>query len=158
VKQFGQRMVADHSKANDEPKAAAIQSKITLPGDISKSDQAAYERLSKLSGAEFDKAYAAAMVKDHETDLGRFQKEIAAALIRPAKSLRPKCFPRFNHIFSKLFSRLVCDALNSKDGPFTSLRAEPVGGLGGYPCHGDRLGPQIETTVARCAAPWFPSE
>jgi putative membrane protein len=34
-----------------------------------------YERLSKLSGADFDRAYARAMVKDHEKDIAAFQKE-----------------------------------------------------------------------------------
>jgi putative membrane protein len=75
VKQFGQWMVTDHSKAGDELKSLAIQSKITLPADVSKSDAEAFGKLSKLSGAEFDKAYANEMVKDHEKDVAEFQKE-----------------------------------------------------------------------------------
>ena len=75
VKQFGQWMVTDHSKAGDELKSLAIQSKITLPADVSKSDAETFGKLSKLSGAEFDKAYANEMVKDHEKDVAEFQKE-----------------------------------------------------------------------------------
>lgn len=56
VKQFGQRMVTDQSKAGDELKSLAIQSKITLPADVSKSEAETFGKLSKLSGAEFDKA------------------------------------------------------------------------------------------------------
>ena len=57
VKQFGQRMVAEHSKAGDELKSIAMISKITLPADVSKFDAETYAKLSKLSGAEFDRAY-----------------------------------------------------------------------------------------------------
>jgi putative membrane protein len=56
-------------------KSLAIQSKITLPADVSKSDAETFGKLSKLSGAEFDKAYANEMVKDHEKDVAEFQKE-----------------------------------------------------------------------------------
>jgi putative membrane protein len=49
VKQFGQRMV-NHSKAGDELKSLAIQSKITLQADVSKSEAETYAKLSKLSG------------------------------------------------------------------------------------------------------------
>jgi putative membrane protein len=75
VTQFGQKMVADHSKAGDELKSVAQQKMITLPGDIAPKDHALMTRLSGLSGAEFDKAYMSAMVKDHETDIADFQKE-----------------------------------------------------------------------------------
>jgi putative membrane protein len=50
AKQFGQRMVTDHFKAGDELKSIAIQSKITLPADVSKSDAETYAKVSKLSG------------------------------------------------------------------------------------------------------------
>jgi putative membrane protein len=75
VKDFGQRMVTDHSKANDELKKIAMRSNIALPDAMTTSDQALYDRLSKLSGAEFDRAYAHAMVKDHEDDVTAFQRE-----------------------------------------------------------------------------------
>ena len=81
VKQFGQRMVTDHSKAGDELKSTAIQSKITLPADVSKFDAETYAKLSKLSGAEFDKAHANEMAKDHEKDVAEFQKEAMSGKI-----------------------------------------------------------------------------
>ena len=51
-------------------KSLAIQSKITLPADVSKSDAETFGKLSKLSGAQFDKAYANEMVKDRERRSG----------------------------------------------------------------------------------------
>jgi len=75
VKAFGTRMVAEHTKAGDELKEAAKEENIGLPTDLTAKDQATYERLSKLSGAEFDQAYAQDMVKDHQQDLRDFQRE-----------------------------------------------------------------------------------
>jgi putative membrane protein len=75
VKNFGRRMVRDHSKANDELKDATTKDNIPLPNEMDKSDQATYDRLSKLSGDAFDREYARDMVKDHSKDISEFQKE-----------------------------------------------------------------------------------
>jgi putative membrane protein len=75
VKKFGQRMVADHSKANDELKALAQKKNITLPSDIDPQDKALRDRLIKLSGPAFDQAYMKAMVSDHVKDINEFRIE-----------------------------------------------------------------------------------
>ncbi|MFN7995883.1 MAG: DUF4142 domain-containing protein [Bryobacteraceae bacterium] len=75
VKQFGQRMVDDHSKANDQLKEVAGKDKLSLPTGIDAKDQALKNRLEKLSGKQFDEAYMNAMVRDHRTDVSEFQKE-----------------------------------------------------------------------------------
>jgi putative membrane protein len=75
VKQFGQRMVNDHSKANDQLKRIAADEGVRLPAKLSAKDQATKNRLSKLSGDAFDKAYMADMVKDHKTDVAAFRNE-----------------------------------------------------------------------------------
>jgi len=75
VKQFGQRMVDDHSKANDELKQWAATAGVTLPTALDAKRQAAVARMSGLSGAAFDKAYAQQMVKDHTKAVQLFQRE-----------------------------------------------------------------------------------
>jgi putative membrane protein len=75
VKSFGQRMVQDHSKANDQLMAAASQANIKLPANPLPMDQAAVDRLSKLQGAAFDRAYSQQMVKDHEKTIALFRRE-----------------------------------------------------------------------------------
>jgi putative membrane protein len=75
VKDFGKRMVTDHSNAQDQLKTAAAKDNITLPTTLSAKDQATYDQLSKLSGTQFDKAYAQDMVKDHTMDISQFQHE-----------------------------------------------------------------------------------
>lgn len=79
VKQFGDRMVTDHSKANDELKQWAQQKNVTLPTELDAKHKATHERLAKLSGAAFDKAYMADMVADHVQDVAAFKKESTAA-------------------------------------------------------------------------------
>lgn len=75
VKSFGQRMVDDHSKANDQLKSIAEKQNMTLPTTMNAKDQALYTKLQNMSGTDFDKTYVKAMVKDHEEDIKEFKKE-----------------------------------------------------------------------------------
>ncbi|HEX4773600.1 MAG TPA: DUF4142 domain-containing protein [Bryobacteraceae bacterium] len=75
VKQFAQKMVDDHSKANDQLKQVASKANITIPDTLDSKHQSKMEKLSKLSGEEFDKAYVKDQLKDHETDVKEFQNE-----------------------------------------------------------------------------------
>jgi putative membrane protein len=78
VKDFGKHMVDDHGKANDKLAAVAKDLKITLPSALDQKHKDTVDRLSKLSGDQFDREYMAEMVKDHQEDAGKFQKEIAS--------------------------------------------------------------------------------
>jgi putative membrane protein len=75
VKEFGHRMVADHTKAGDELKTLATSKQIMLPTSVSARSKAAKDRLSKLSGPSFDRAYMAEMVKGHLSVSMDFRKE-----------------------------------------------------------------------------------
>jgi len=74
VKDFGNEMVKDHSKSNDNLKEVAAKMNVTLPSEISAKHHAAVEKMSGLSGGDFDEAYVAAMVTDHEKDIAKFEK------------------------------------------------------------------------------------
>lgn len=93
VKSFGKRMVDDHSKAGDKLKDVASKENIMLPTDISAKDQATFDRLSKLSGAAFDRAYAKDMVKDHQTDIAAFQKEANGGKVDSLKVFASETLP-----------------------------------------------------------------
>jgi putative membrane protein len=75
VKQLAERMVKDHSKANEELKMVAAKKNITLPAKLSDKRQKDFDELTKLKGADFDKKYAKAMVSDHKDAIDLFQKE-----------------------------------------------------------------------------------
>jgi len=76
VKQFGQKMVTDHTQMGENMKHVAQQVGASQPSVMSAADIALETKLKVLSGSDFDKAYIQAMVKDHEDDLGLFNKEI----------------------------------------------------------------------------------
>jgi putative membrane protein len=73
VKEFGEMMVMDHSKANEELKALAKAKNVTLPDSLNADSKKMWEDLSKKSGADFDKAYVNMMVDDHKKDVGKFE-------------------------------------------------------------------------------------
>ncbi|MGV3502332.1 MAG: DUF4142 domain-containing protein [Adhaeribacter sp.] len=73
VKAFGQRMVDDHGKANEELKTLATAKNITLPSAPGEDHQKHITDLTALKGAEFDKKYIDMMVKDHEEDVKHFE-------------------------------------------------------------------------------------
>lgn len=75
VKNFGNRMVGDHGKSNDELKSLAQNKGLALPSDTDQEHKDAAQKLSSASGAAFDKAYIAQMVKDHEKAVADFTKE-----------------------------------------------------------------------------------
>lgn len=78
VKQFGQRMVQDHQKLNEQMQPIASQMGITPPSDLPAKEKAMQKKLEGLNGAEFDKAYMSMMVKDHKKDMAAFQKEASS--------------------------------------------------------------------------------
>jgi putative membrane protein len=93
VKAFGQRMVTDHSKANEELQQLATAKGVALPTELAGEEQATMTRLSSLSGAEFDKAYMKDMVEDHEKDVAEFDKASTTASDSDLKAWAAKTLP-----------------------------------------------------------------
>jgi len=93
VKQFAERMVKDHSQANDQLKQIAMEKGVTLPSSPSKKTEATKDKLSKLNGAAFDRAYMAGMVKDHRTDIAQFKKESTAGQDPDVKQFASQTLP-----------------------------------------------------------------
>jgi putative membrane protein len=93
VKQFGQQMVEDHTKANEELKTIAAGKGITLPSKIDPPSQATQKHLSMMTGAAFDRAYMEDMVKDHQKDVAEFQKEADSGTDPDLKAFAAKTLP-----------------------------------------------------------------
>jgi putative membrane protein len=77
VKRAAARIGADHVKANQTLQLLAAQKGWQLPSTPGAEAQATHDRLEKLSGAEFDRAYIDAMVRDHQADIKAFEREAA---------------------------------------------------------------------------------
>ena len=93
VKSFAAKLEKDHSHANDELKEVASKKNITLPASPSKNHQALHDKLSKLSGAEFDKAYVAAMLEDHQKDVREFSRVASGNGDADVKAFAAKTLP-----------------------------------------------------------------
>lgn len=93
VKDFGQKMVDDHGKANDELKDLAGKKGVTLPSGLDAKDQSTLDRLSKMSGAGFDKAYMKDMVTDHRKDIAEFEREANSGKDPDVKDWASKTLP-----------------------------------------------------------------
>jgi len=96
VKAYGQMLVTDHSAANDELATLARNKSVTVPSDVSAAQKATKDRLDKLTGAAFDKAYMAQMVKDHETDIKEFERAANSA-DADVKAFASKTLPTLRH-------------------------------------------------------------
>jgi putative membrane protein len=80
VKQFGQKMVQDHTQLGDQVmKPVAKQLGVKEPKELSKKDKQLVASLEGLSGPQFDQEYIKAMVKDHKQDLKDFTNEAQMA-------------------------------------------------------------------------------
>ncbi len=93
VKSFGQMMVDDHTKANDELKSLASSKGVTVPSDLDAKDKAEVSRLEKLSGEQFDRAYMQAMTRDHKKDIAEFKRESTSGKDTELKDWAGKTLP-----------------------------------------------------------------
>lgn len=113
VKSFGERMVNDHKAAGDKLKQLAEQKGVTLedglPKDVEKDELA----LGKKKGKDFDKAYMAMMVKDHEADVKDFQKEADKGQDPDVKAFASSTLPTLQ------------DHLNQAKGNKSDVKKEP---------------------------------
>jgi len=74
VRSFAERMVADHGRANAELAALARRKGLDVPTALEPSQQAMRDRLSGLSGPDFDRAYMSEIVRDHTEDIALFER------------------------------------------------------------------------------------
>jgi len=93
VKKFGQKMVDDHSKANDELKAAAKKANLDVPSKLDDEHQKHVDKFKAMKGDEFDKAYIHHMVEDHEKDVAEFTKASKEAKDAGIKEFATKTLP-----------------------------------------------------------------
>ncbi len=93
VKQFAERMVNDHTQANQELQQIAQQENLTLPTTPDSKDQAEQKRLSGMKGSAFDSAYTKFEVRDHRQDIAEFQREATSGQDPALKAFAQKTLP-----------------------------------------------------------------
>ncbi|MDQ3712042.1 MAG: DUF4142 domain-containing protein [Acidobacteriota bacterium] len=94
VKKFANQMIQDHTNANAELKQLAGKKNVTLPTELDAEHKAIKDRLSGLSGADFDKEYVNAMVTDHEKTVNLFKTQADGGTDADAKAFAAKTLPK----------------------------------------------------------------
>jgi putative membrane protein len=93
VKKFGQQMVDEHEKANDELKTIAKNKNIALPETMDAAHKAVHDRLARLSGAAFDRSYMREMVAGHRKVAAEFRTESSSGKDNDVKAYAAKMLP-----------------------------------------------------------------
>ena len=110
VKKFGQMMVDDHSKAEQDLEGVASKNSWTVPKDVSAQQKAEQRRLEKLSGSAFDRAYVRMMIKDHTTDVAEFKNEAASTSANPdLKDFATRTYPTLDNHLTRI--KAIHDAM-----------------------------------------------
>jgi putative membrane protein len=93
VQQFGQRMVQDHGKANEQLMQIAQEKGIELPKEMPAEAQQLHDELQQKSGAEFDQSYMDDMVSDHQKDVDEFKQYVETGQDPDLKSFAEQTLP-----------------------------------------------------------------
>jgi putative membrane protein len=75
VKDFGKMLEQDHGEHSQKVQSKAQQLGVTPPQEPNTTQKSMYDRLSKLSGGQFDNQFVKAMVTDHKKDIAKYEKE-----------------------------------------------------------------------------------
>jgi putative membrane protein len=135
VKAFGQALVTDHTKANEELSQIASQLQVTAPTQLDKKHQELQKKLSNLQGAAFDREFIKAMIDGHEKDVRELKKKAGKQMASNTPSDRP-----------------VPDATTGSSDPERTGKATETAGTSGT--HDDR---NADQAVAAWAAKTLPT-
>ena len=75
VKDFGKMLEQDHGEHSQKVQSKAQELGVTPPQEPNTTQKSMYDRLSKLSGGQFDDQFVKAMVADHKKDIAKYDKE-----------------------------------------------------------------------------------
>jgi len=75
VKSFAQKLVEDHTKANNDLAQLGASKGVTLPSEVAGKMKEAKERLMKVTGKNFDQAFVKQMIDDHTDLIKKFEDQ-----------------------------------------------------------------------------------
>lgn len=126
VKDFGDQMVRDHGQLNDTLRQFADSVGVTLPTDVSAKQKADEKQLQKVGGARFDDAYMDLMVKEHQTDLAKYRKELTRAKNTQLKDLIQQAIPTLTqHLEHAQTVHKAVEGAKGGKAHETSMKATP---------------------------------
>jgi putative membrane protein len=118
VKNFASRMVSDHQQALNDLKGVAEKEKVAFPTTADPKSHALKDRLEKLSGPAFDRAYIDAMVKDHRADIAEFKAQSQKATDPDVKQYAINMLPTLeDHLKMAESARAAVAGTSGKGNP-----------------------------------------
>lgn len=120
VMMVAKRMIKEHSAANAELKTVAQNKSMMLPTDTDPKHKAALVKLSRLSGAAFDKAYMAGQEKDHAATVKLFENEITMGMDKDLSGFASKNLPTIQDHTRMIFQ--VGSSLGVHSTPMPKLK------------------------------------
>jgi putative membrane protein len=93
VKQFAQRMIDDHTKANGELMQIAQSKNMTLPTGPNAKQRATQARMETLSGTQFEREYLRHEMKDHDKTVKLFERESTNGTDADLQALAARTLP-----------------------------------------------------------------
>src|SRR5262249_15319133 len=93
VKQYAQKLIEDHSKANRELGLIAKQAKLAITAALDKEHRALADKLRKLEGSEFDRVYLRHMVEGHQKALALLEAQASSGENRDLRAYAEKTVP-----------------------------------------------------------------
>jgi len=93
VKTFSERLVTDHTKANDELKDAAREAGIAVPAKPDAEAQKHIDMFREYKGENFDRDFIKHMVTDHEKDVALFERASRECKNAKLKEFATKTLP-----------------------------------------------------------------
>lgn len=105
VKNFAQKMIEDHSKAQQELTTLAQQENVILATTPDTEHQHMLQQLAGLSGAAFDSAYLLGQRLDHQVAVDLFRQESGQGKDQAAKAYAGKYLPIIEHHLEMLKKR-----------------------------------------------------
>lgn len=106
VRQFAEHMITDHRQANQQLTQLANRRSIALATGMDDEHQKLYDKLKTLKGAEFDRTYMEAMVKDHEKAVKLFEAQSKDGKDDAMKEMAGKLAPKLKEHLEK--AREIC--------------------------------------------------
>ncbi|MGE5833438.1 MAG: DUF4142 domain-containing protein [Acidobacteriota bacterium] len=100
VKALASKLLTDHQENQSELQSLASTKHVTLSSEVPAAKKGVKDRLSKLDGAAFDKAYVAEMIKDHKAAIAAFQRE-AKSTDPDVKAFADKTLPTLKEHLSQ---------------------------------------------------------
>lgn len=73
VKEFGQLMVRDHTKASEELKEIAKSNNIEIPNSMSEDHKEKVNEFNSINNEDFDREFMSKMIEAHEKDIEKFE-------------------------------------------------------------------------------------